>query len=320
MNNMKKQIYKIIIAGFLAFVFLNTICLFYYNVPPRVNVIDNSTDYKWPVKAFYSSATEGVAWGRMNNDGYNNLLDYNDNLSIDSLVMGGSHLEGRNINQEDNMVAILNSLSSDYYYNIGISEHTLPICISNLENAIAKYKPKKYVIIETMNIGFSDNQLSGSLNQREKLPTYSGGLMDILQNMKYLKLIRYQLVDTDLSYQIDSVLNEDLLDQMLQKANNLCEKNNLKLIIVFHPNFTVTNNEEIVFNYNESDCKIFEEVCKNNDIIFINMKQDFINEYKKNNIIPYGFDNSVIGYGHLNKYGHKIIANRIKEKIDNDSK
>lgn len=320
MNNMKKQIYKIIIAGFLAFVLLNIICFFYYNVPPRVDNLDNSTDYRWPSKAFYSSATEGVAWGRMNNDGYNNLLDYDDNLSIDGLVMGGSHLEGRNISQEDNLVAVLNNTSNDYYYNIGISEHTLPICISNLENAITKYKPNKYVIIETMNISFADNELNGSLNQREKLPTYSDGIMDILQNMKYLKLIRYQLVNTDLSYQIDSVLNKDLLDQMLKKTSDICKKNNLKLIIVFHPNFSVSNNNEITFNYNERDCEIFKETCKNNDIIFINMKNDFINEYKNDNVIPYGFDNSVIGYGHLNKYGHRIIANRIKEEIDNDDK
>lgn len=316
---MKKQIYKIILSGFLAFIFLNIVCFFYYNVPPRKSVFDGSTDYKWPNNSFYSAATEGVAYGKMNNDGYNNLLDYDNNQSIDGIVMGDSHLEGRNISQRDNLVSVLNNLSSDYFYNIGISEHTLPICISNLKNAITKYNPQKYVIIETMNISFYDTELDNSLDDRNLLPTYSGGLMDFLQNFKYLKLIRYQLVDTNLSNKLDSVTNESKLKQMLEKASSICEDNNIKLIIVFHPNFTITNDKDITFNYNEKDCKMFESICNEYNITFVNMKDDFVKEYINENKIPYGFDNTIVGTGHLNKYGHFLIANRLMEIVNYDN-
>lgn len=39
------------------------------------------------------------AYGKVNNDGFNNVFDYDKNLDIDILLMGSSHLEGFNTAQ-----------------------------------------------------------------------------------------------------------------------------------------------------------------------------------------------------------------------------
>ena len=37
--------------------------------------------------------------------------------------------------------------------------------------------------------------------------------------------------------------------------------------------------------------------------------------YKTRHILPYGFLNTKVGYGHLNRYGHEVIAKRLAKEI-----
>ena len=39
-------------------------------------------------------------------------------------------------------------------------------------------------------------------------------------------------------------------------------------------------------------------------------------EYNQNYILPHGFINSSIGNGHLNKYGHKMLAEELYKIIE----
>jgi lysophospholipase L1-like esterase len=60
----------------------------------------------------------------------------------------------------------------------------------------------------------------------------------------------------------------------------------------------------------------FSRLCKEHNITFIDMSDDFIAAYNKEKIVPYGFSNTIPGEGHLNKYGHEIIAERLSKTID----
>ena len=51
--------------------------------------------------------------------------------------------------------------------------------------------------------------------------------------------------------------------------------------------------------------------------IFIDTDNDFIELYKTKHILPYGFINTKVGSGHLNKYGHEVIAKRLAKEIKN---
>ncbi|GHV00259.1 hypothetical protein FACS189483_10210 [Spirochaetia bacterium] len=80
---------KIITAGMMALFVLTIFCLVYYNIPVHVTSKSGTTDYVWGKYAYYSKMTEGFGTGRMNNEGFNNLEDYNAQ-SIDILLMGSS--------------------------------------------------------------------------------------------------------------------------------------------------------------------------------------------------------------------------------------
>ena len=315
-----KWISKLIISLVISFIILNVVTFVYYNVPLRSEVKDEVTEYKWPADSFYSRFTEGIAWGKTNNDGYNNLFDYDPNKKINNILMGSSHAEGFNIAQNENIASRLNELTNTYTYNIGISEHTLPICLSNLENVIQKYKPSDYVIIETMTISFYDQQINDSLNDNVHLNTISNRYIDFLQNFKYLKLVYSQLdnlsANTNVASQMQAVTNSELLNKMFVKAKETCDKNGVKLIIVFHPTLSIYSKNNVTSNYNIEDMGVFEDACKQNGIIFVNMENDFINNYYSTYELPHGFINTKPGEGHLNRIGHELIAIRLKEEME----
>ena len=100
---------RVLISGVIAFLVLTLFCFLYFNVPVHHVCLDGATDYVWEENKFYSRATEGVGYGRTNNEGYMNVYDYNENTVIDVLVMGSSHIEDQFIPLNNNMCTILNA-------------------------------------------------------------------------------------------------------------------------------------------------------------------------------------------------------------------
>jgi hypothetical protein len=144
-----KKTIKFILAGITAFLLLNIFCFVYYNMPVDITTETGTTDYVWEKHAYYSKMTEGFGYGRMNNEGFNNLQDYNAQ-PVDILVMGSSQMEGTNVPQNKTTTALLNELfnGQKYVYNIGISGHTFPHIVNNIETTIQYYNPTEYLVIE----------------------------------------------------------------------------------------------------------------------------------------------------------------------------
>lgn len=61
--------------------------------------------------------------------------------------------------------------------------------------------------------------------------------------------------------------------------------------------------------------KEFETLCKKNGIYLLDMTERFKKEYANNHILPYGFNNTSIGVGHFNRYGHEMIADELYKLI-----
>lgn len=322
---MFKNILKFILSIIIAIIILTLFCMFYYNVPLHSDNIDGITDYQWESKTFYSRGTEGFAIGKTNNEGYMNMFDYNENDKIDILIMGSSHMEACQVAMKESTAGLLNSmLKDDTVYNIGVSGHNFLICASHLKNAIQKYKPSKYVIIETGTINFNENDLSqitdnGSLKQ---IPSYSNGIIGFLQQNQFLRLAYTQYKNfkngATNDVEVDNSLNTfniELTNNLLNQMQNIAMDAKTKLIILYHPSTILNEDGEIVLSQNTDNVDKFNELCNNNNIIFVNMSERFVNEYNENYILPYGFINTSVGSGHLNKYGHKMIAEELYRVI-----
>jgi hypothetical protein len=106
------------------------------------------------------------------------------------------------------------------------------------------------------------------------------------------------------------------LNMVMQRLNQTSIDNNIKPIIFYHPHLSLNKDGSASANTDNEYLNAFKTACINNDIYFIDMTDTFIEEYQVNHILPYGFANTAVGAGHLNKNGHKIIANELFRRIN----
>jgi hypothetical protein len=314
---------KIIAAGIVAFFVLSSFCLAYYNIPVHITSKTGTTDYVWEKHAYYSKMTEGFGHGRMNNEGFNNLEDY---LAqpIDILLMGSSQMEATNVAQGKTTAALLNSTfgESKYVYNIGISGHDLPHSINNLETAIHYYAPKDYVVIETMSVQFGVAALEDLLSERiRRIPSYDRGIVFRLQKIPYLRLLYKQYKDIngsnedDIQEQVPEALDRErysaLLDGAIKRISQIGIDNKVTPIVFYHPHLALGKDGSAAPDTDAEYLGLFKAACGNNGIRFVDMTDAFVEEYKRSHVLPHGFYNTAVGAGHLNKNGHRVIAEEL---------
>ena len=325
-----QRILNYFIAGFFAFIFLNILCIIYYLNPVHITTETGVTDYFWEKSAYYSKMTEGYGYGRMNNEGFNNLNDYN-NQRIEILLMGTSHMEGTNVPQNKTTAAVLNKLftNSKYVYNIGISGHEFPHIINNVETAIQFYSPKEYVIIEIMDVRFDLLSLEQCINSDlQRLPSYDSKFVFYLQKIPYLRLIYSQfkfhedLVKRDEnSKENTTIANADryshALESAIKKLSRISNEHGLNIIVFYHPQLHLNFDGTIQGITDIEYLLLLKKYCAANNVFFINMFETFKKEYETIHKLPHGFSNTALGIGHLNVYGHEIIAKKLFEVINN---
>lgn len=321
---------KAVLAGVLAFSVACAVCLIYYN--PGIHITNKTgvTDYRWLSNSFTGTMIEGIAWHKTDRNGF-----YNDNSALDKkmniLVMGSSHMEGTNIPYEQSAPRILSELTGLTVYNIGTSGHGLLTNVKNLDNALSVMQPTDYVIIETVSTSFFKEDIEKCLSgEMEALLSYDSGLLFELQKFPYFKLMYSQLkkwragnISSEDSGSAQAPAEDNIsLSSYLYLASyihEICEKHGVKPIIFYHPSLSL-NPDGSATVYNDTDTiSKMQEVCKKNNIIFIDMSDDFLKMYEEENVLPNGFCNTAVGFGHLNKYGHTAIARRLAEVIESDS-
>jgi hypothetical protein len=330
-----KEFIKFIAAGAVAFLFLNILCLFYYNVPGHVSGKTGATDYIYPQYAYYSQMTEGFGYGRMNNEGYNNIDDY-ESQKIDILLMGSSHIEGMNVKQRETTASILNFLTKEKYaYNIGFSTHDFLRNLNNLKNAVDYYNPQGYVVLEIQNTVFDIGELEAAVNSElKRLPAFDHGLLSYLQRMPYLRL-GYRQIKFFTGFHVVDMLNflknsskaeEDtsvidwdrvssLLNLIMANTRRLCVDKGIEFVVVYHPHISIQKSGRASVDYPGEYVTQLRKACDSNNIHFIDMADTFIAEYDENYLLPHGFSNTAAGTGHLNKTGHRLIAGQILSLI-----
>ena len=216
-------------------------------------------------------------------------------------------------------------------YNIGMSSHTFLTCVGNLEAALEKYRPAKCVVMETARLSFSDEGLAAAIDGETK-EIGGDGIRSLLRRAlrrnTYLRLLYSRMkefggrsagdVAEEAEEEVSALpgLNDErLLDELLAKVSRTASDANVEVIIFYHPPTTVNQDGEIFFPDNPALSEQFARCCENNGIRFLDMRERFRSEYEKGYILPYGFSNTAVGVGHLNKYGHEMIAEELYRMI-----
>lgn len=330
-----QYLFKLFIAGSVSISILSVFSIFYSYSGVHIPNPDFTTDYIWESDQLKSTMTEGFAWLKMDKNGFNNAhIREASDTDIDILLMGSSHMEAANVASDENVGYRLNELlPNNYTYNIGISGHTIYSCVNNMENAIEHYQPTDYVILETDRIELCVDDMRKVIEgSYERIPSYNSGIVYHLQKkVPALKVIYKQIEEWKSAgerskeekdflalqdKETDLVEYEVALESFLKKAADIAEEKGVKLIIFYQPTTELNIAGSLKNTTDKEYLSLFADTCKKNDILFVDMTEEFENLYETKHILAHGFSNTAVGKGHLNKYGHEVTAKKLAEIIE----
>ena len=314
---------KILVSGILALIILTLLCKIYDDPPQHHINLDGVTDRIFAPYRRYFCFQEGFSVGKTNNEGYNNTFDFEKGMSLDVLLMGSSHMEAFGVMQDENTANLLGEFANERVYNIGVSGHFFPTCASNLKAALRKYAPSKFVIIEIMNLSFTDETFASIINHT--FPHIDGAvgtrnpLREFMRENPYIYRAYLNIFHflpnkfPTQDYSSFSQNNPELLAKVLaQMSDTLSQsKSGAKLIIAYHPPVSLNLDGSLKIESDPQVSRQFSELCEQNGIYFLDMSERFLSEYAKDYTLPYGFINTSVASGHLNRYGHRMFAEEI---------
>lgn len=340
-----KQLGKMIGAAIVAVIILSLIIFIYNTSPLRVKNPQGNTDYVWKPDSLWSNMSEGVSFGKMDGNGFNNL-EMIDNPDI--ILLGSSHIESKNVNQNENTSYYLAESFDNKYtvYNMGMSGHTIYKVCYYLPETLSLFQDHapKYVIIETDNVSLTQESVDDVLNHSiEKAPVYDSGIIVSMQKIPVFRQI-YNQLDSGMTEMLlpefsntksaqdqteiieKSTNNEETMngsdkqdfpqyDQLMSYLEELQEQYNTKIIILFHPYECLNEDGSISFTNNDN-ADAFDSYAKKHNITFLNMADRFEKMYNEEHHAPHGFiTGEIAASAHLNKYGHKAIADGLYDTI-----
>jgi len=329
---MKKKFRKICasaLAVIVAAVILDGFCSWYYNPLAYLREESRATDTVREPNAFTSRATEGIAWTVTDANGYNNAAVPEDGVFV--LAMGSSHMEGFNVMQDKMISSRLEALLEESgtggsVYNIGMSSHTLCRNIANLDRALEKFSPTGYVILETHDIAITRREIKKALNDsfgRRKATNVP--LPDFLSKRPLLRTLynQYMLftgeenatnVGATLKKSLVEAYNASILS-LMQKVADAAEKHGVTAILLYHPHLLLQEDGSVKPQTDSNCLQAFVAACEKAGVAFVNMADDFIENYQATHMLPHGFANTVPGTGHLNEEGHRLAAQALYREI-----
>lgn len=323
-----------LIAGILSIIISSFFVLIYNYSGTHIANPSGSTDYKWQAGQYKATWGEGINYMRMDENGFNNLSS--DTYNIDILLMGGSHMEATQFGTAYNAGSLLNEYLNDHKtYNIGMSGHQLMNCLDNLQAALDEYAPSEYVVIQTSSLAASADDIRAVYDGTfEEIPSYDTGIIYQLQRIPVLKVIYKQLTDKlaidrasqkpdDIEGEADGAVNNgtdtqeksELMAKLLNAKAGVCAEKDVAIILVYTPPVEVSESGELKRSDDEKWVEAVKGIAEDSGIIFIDCYEAFKSEFDASYALPFGFHNSTMGSGHLNKTGHRIVARQVADVV-----
>ena len=330
-----KKLFKPILAFLIAFSLTNILCGFYLHAPFWLTRSENATNGVWMPNTKFWQNSEGSGCHNVDTNGY-----LNEDIHLAegfTLVLGSSHTEGKEVKSGERYVDILNQLLCDdegikdqlLVYNMAANGHYYPDLVSGFSAALEEFPGSSNIILEITTTNFTEAELTKALRERgyselEKAESLkeSMGAKDKLKafiktSFPAVNVIKSQLDNMLISLNnAPSVSNDeenssfsfDEYYELISSTAELIRKNyNGNIIILYHPSMSI--NEDSTINWEKDDTyEAFRSAIEDNDIIFLDMEDAFQEAYEKAHVVPYGFNNTSPGEGHLNRHGHKLIA------------
>ena len=328
---------KCALAAVISIVLLSLFSLVYYNPPIVIEQADGITNSKFIPNYRWSFMLEGVGFGKTDSLGYNNAY-YDDCTNPDIVFMGSSHLEGLQVSQKENCVYVLNEKfdKDDLSYNdfkclnLGTSGHFFGVSANNFKYVAEKFNGAKYIVIEVSEIKFSPSELDDIIEGKFHQPMEKKGFIaETARKIPFIRLMYKKFnesspADNNTSNEenVSTEADEDLsvysekMNIVLAGISEISKENGVIPIIVMHEQFWEESDGSIVTITDDKYNKAFENCCDVNGIKLIDITPVMIENYKEKYEFSYGFSNTAPGEGHLNRNGHRIMAETVYTHIN----
>lgn len=331
-----KKIIQTGIAFIMAFLVMNMICLLWNYYPKTYSSENNYSQVVLEPGSKIISSREGFTILNVDSHGY-----VNENLPLSAdgyiLICGSSMVEGAQVLENKRYSALLNSRLTGkdelVVYNMGRSGYSYLDIIKGFPSIVREFPESKAIVIDVMNGNFTIEDVWDSLNARE----YSEA--DLAENINWDNLGIRQSIRTVSPFLYNLWLKIALIKPnktsigfyRIQEKNELDDDDNSsnyyepfvatmeymksiydeEIIIAYHPDVFLAENGtlEIVKNNFVADMKM---ACEKTGIIWVDCSKQIEQEYKSEQRLPYGFNNTSFGGGaHLNETGHRIMADTL---------
>ncbi len=340
MKKIVGYLFKCILAGIISVIILSSFSLIYYNPPIATPQPDFITNNKFVPDLRWSFMLEGFGFGKTDQTGYNSAY-YDNCTEPDVIFIGSSHMEALQVPQEKNCVYLLNEMldKDELQYNnlkclnLGVSGHFFEATASNYKYIAEKFKGTKYAVIEVFDTRFPSSKLDEIIEGKFHTPLEKKGVIyETAQRIPFFRLM-YKKINEAKSAKVDTAVADDgnvspseeewdmeiyteKMNTILSEISSLSEQNGIKPIILMHERFWEDKDRNIVTEMDKEYKKAFTECCALNGMDVIDVTPSMIEEYNENYAVSYGFANTTPGEGHLNKTGHRIIAETVYKYIN----
>ncbi len=318
----------------VALCILSAFSLVYYNGPPTIPQPELITKNRFMPNRVWSTMGEGFGYGVTDNLGYNNAY-YNNCTDPDVVVVGSSHMEAVHVPATANCTDVLNKLFAEderedndlKCLNIGRSGSFFDQSASYFETIAEYFDTARYIVVETKSLGWTVEQLDGMLNQEYRKDMKERSLAaNIAVSIPYFRIFAKQFGELfplkpaeeplPLSTDQDGEEYASKMNAVIEMMATQARENGKELIILHHNTYSYEDMENAISDDDPEQMKVLEESCKKNGVVLVDVVDDFISHYKETYQLAYGFANSQIGEGHLNRLGHSIIANELYAAIN----
>lgn len=335
-----KQTIQWIAAALAAIFIMNLITFAFYNpCQELIRSKGSTTGFLLPdSKGVYG--LEGYCIANIDDRGYvNRSLPRTSSYYI---VAGASHTEGLFIPLEYRYSDILNKMlgcdNELAVYNIGRSGNFFSVVLQHLDGIVNEFPDAKAYIIETDSLaydtkalydstiqaGYDPNETAaamlGSLSERQRLT------IKIKQSLPLVRELHKQYLTYEESLAGPS--QSDILDpEFWEKEYNggfsealdslmafIRSKTDKQVIILYHPAISLNRDGTMELLTNGAE-PYYREACGKYDIDFVDMSDVFLKAYEEDHIIPYGFNNTTPGAGHINRAAHRMMAGELYDVL-----
>lgn len=286
------------------------------------------------------SAGEGFSIYRNDEMGFNNdSISQIRNEKLRILVLGDSFTEAKQVFRSFNFVKLLEQkldTDGDRYevFNLGRNGRTIPDHVAYAEGYKSTFS-SDYVVIQAGANAFGEGVFLDSgkenkvieedgeykvvktdfyhddvgvkkwLKNNFDIPIVLAGLNKMRQFSIFNKTEDETNLATNSSTEtLQEVKNDRLTDFLISE---LAEKYGNKFVLLYIPDFYSIKNGQVIFN-DTKDINVVKEICQKYNVKIIDPTAKFVRLYEEKKKLPQGFNNSSPLGGHLNKDGHKIVA------------